>query len=379
MIAAHILKATGIAGAERHLLTLLPGLRAHDIDARLILLHPPDNPLDEYAALLDASGVPVIRIPIYGHLDVRVIGRVRRALRTIRPDIVHTHLLHADLYGLSAALWARVPHRIVTRHNDDAFRRRLIMRLLHRFQWRTLIRAGIGISDAVTRFCIAVEHAPADKIHTIHYGLPLPVPIIDRKEARAALRAELDLPADAVLIGGVGRLTAQKGYTYVLQAFRRLERDFPSAQLVIAGDGPLNVPLKAEARQLGLARRTHFLGWRTDISVLMAGLDIFVMPSLWEGFGLVLLEAMAQGLPVVGSNVSAIPEIVVSGETGLLVPPRDAEALAAALRTLLSDPALMRHMGMLGEDRLEQAFDAQTMIDATAALYHDVMRGSRGT
>lgn len=377
MIAVHILKATGIAGAERHLLTLLPGLRARGIDARLILLHPPADPLDTYVALLDASGVPVTRIPIYSHVDVRVIGRLRRALQAIRPDLVHTHLLHADLYGLSAALWARVPCRITTRHNDDAFRRRLPFRLIHRFQWHSVVHAGIGISQAVTRFCIAVERAPAHKIRTIYYGLPLPVPLIDRREARAALRTELHLPAQTVLIGGAGRLTMQKGFTYALRAFRLIEREFPDVHLVIAGDGPLSTPLRAEARQLGLARRVHFLGWRTDIANILAGLDVFVMPSLWEGFGLVLLEAMAQALPIVGSNVSAIPEIVAHGETGLLVPPRDPDALADALRTLLRDPALMRHLGMLGEDRLEQMFGAEAMIDATAALYHEVLGAGR--
>jgi glycosyltransferase involved in cell wall biosynthesis len=216
-------------------------------------------------------------------------------------------------------------------------------------------------------------------MRTIYYGLPLPVPPIDRREARAALRAELKLPADAVLIGGAGRLTTQKGFTYALQAFKRIEREFPEAHLLIAGDGPLNMPLKAEARQLGLARRVHFLGWRTDIPNVLAGLDVFVMPSLWEGFGLVLLEAMAQALPVVGSAVSAIPEIVAHGETGLLVPPRDPDALADALRTLLRDPALMRHLGMLGEDRLERMFGADAMIEATAALYHEIVGAGRRT
>jgi len=170
----------------------------------------------------------------------------------------------------------------------------------------------------------------------------------------------------------VSRLLPYKRVDLAIEAFGRL-----GLPLVIAGDGPLNVPLKAEARQLGLARRTHFLGWRTDVPALMAGLDVLVMPSLWEGFGLVLLEAMAQSLPIVASNVSAIPEIVVSEETGLLVPPRDPEALAGALRMLLADPALLRHMGMLGEARLEQAFGADAMIDATAALYHQIVHGEQ--
>jgi len=374
-VVAHVLKADGIAGAERHLLTLLPGLRERGFDVRLILLHPPTQPLADYTALLTAGGVPVTRIPIHSHLDFGVIRRIRAALRPLAPQIVHTHLLHADLYGLLAAL--RLPGRplrITSRHNDDVFRRRLPFRLLNAALWRFVLTGGIGISDAVTRFCLAVENAPPGKIHTIHYGLPFPLPLIDRKAVRAELRGALNLPADTVLIGGVGRLIEQKGYTYALQAFALLERDFPAAQLVLIGDGPLKTPLHAEARRLGLARRVHFMGWRADAAALMAGLDVFVMPSLWEGFGLVLLEAMASGLPIVATAVSAIPEIVVEGETGLLVPPRDPAALAAALRVLLADPALARHFGLLGEDRLEEHFSADGMITAVVEWYHALLR-----
>jgi len=127
--------------------------------------------------------------------------------------------------------------------------------------------------------------------------------------------------------------------------------------------------LERKARQYGIARSVHFLGWRTDVPRLMAAFDVFLLPTLQEGFGLVLLEAMAGRTPILSTTVSAIPEIVIDGETGLLAPPRDPAAMGDALIALLGDEALRRHMGLMGEDRLETTFSADTMIAATAALY----------
>ncbi len=366
MKVVHIIKATRISGAERHLLILLPALKAHGVDVSLILLEDPTQPVDEMIAALTQTGVPVQRIPIYRHSDVRVIGRIRRALAELHPDIVHTHLIHADLYGTLAAKLAGARAIISSRHNDDQFRRLWPVRTLHRFYWGT-VSGGIAISQAIRRFCIEVEGASPDKITTIYYGLPLQV--VDRKQARPALLGELKLPSDTPLIGMVCRLIEQKGVIYGLRAFARIAPQFPNAHLVIAGDGAHRSTLESEAQRLGVRDRVHFLGWRSDSNRLMAALDLLLMPSLWEGFGLVMLEAMAQTVPIIGSAVSAIPEVIVDGETGRLVPPRDVAALAHALADLLSDDALRRHMGLLGQDRVETVFSVERMVTETLAVY----------
>ena len=172
--------------------------------------------------------------------------------------------------------------------------------------------------------------------------------MVDRKQARAALRGELQLPPDALLVGMVCRLIEQKGVVYGLRAFARIAPQFPSAHLVIAGDGPRRAALESEAKTLGVADRVHFLGWRDDAPPVLAALDVLLMPSLWEGFGLVMLEAMAQTVPIIGSAVSAIPEVMVDGETGRLVPPRDVGALAQALGELLDDEAAAAAHGAAG-------------------------------
>jgi glycosyltransferase involved in cell wall biosynthesis len=370
MRVVHIIKATEIAGAERHLLTLLPGLAAAGVDTRLILLHSPSNPVTHFVdALTNATTpIPVERIAIRRHLDPALFGALRARIAAMQPDIVHTHLLHADLYGVWAARRAGVRRIIISRHNDDPFRRLPILRALNAGLWR-LASDGIAISDAVRRFCIEIEYAPPRKLHTIHYGMIPPAIPADRDAAGAGLRRELGVPPHAPLIGFVGRLIAQKGVADGLQAFARALLPFPTAQLVIVGDGKQRAALERRARGYGIARSVHFLGWRTDVARLMAAFDVLLHPSHWEGFGLVLLEAMAARTPILSTRVSAIPEIVVDGETGLLVPPRDPAALGEGLNALLGDAALRRHMGLMGEDRLETTFSAARMIAATAALY----------
>lgn len=371
MRVAHIVKVVRVAGAEQHLLALLAGLRARQIDAHLLLLVEPDRPMDDYVAMLDAQAIPVQRLPIYSDVDVLLTRRLIGSLRALQPDAAHTHLLHADLFGIPAARLAGVPVVVTSRHNDDAFRYRLPIRLVNRALWR-LADAAVAISDSIARFTIEVEGAPAEKVRRIHYGLDTARPPLDRAAARQALLGELGLPASAVLVGLVCRLVEQKGAAYAIEAFRQVAADFPDAALLIAGEGPLRDSLQAQAAPLG--DRVRFLGWRQDTARLFAALDIFLAPSLWEGFGLVLLEAMAQQTPVIASAVSAIPEVVAGGETGLLVPPRDANALADALRTLLADAALRQHMGLLGRDRLETYFSADRMVDETAALYGELRR-----
>ncbi|GAB4413943.1 MAG: glycosyltransferase [Anaerolineae bacterium] len=370
MRVVHLSKVTGIAGSENHLLALLPGLRAHDVDARLWALIEPGNPTELLVAQAQTLSIPVTRLTIRHDADVTLVWRLARLLRRERPDIVHTHLIHADLYGIVAARLARVPCVISSRHNDDRFRYRLPVRLLNRLLWRWT-DAGIAISDAIRDFSIRIEGAPAGRIHTIHYGLdPATLPALPA--ARHEVRMRLGLPDDALLIGSACRLIEQKGLSYGLSGFASVAQDFPQAHYVIAGDGPLRSDLQRQAEALRIAERVHFLGWQDRVYPVLASLDVFLAPSLWEGFGLVLLEAMAYRLPIISTRVSAIPEIVLDGETGWLVSPRDADALAAAMRAALSDDVERQRRGQSGRQRLETSFTVETMVERTLALYQQV-------
>ncbi len=367
---SHIIKVTRISGAENHVLALLGGLRARGVDARLIILVEREQPMDDLLAASAERGIPTTRLTIRRDADLRLALRLRGVLRRQAPDIVHTHLVHADLHGYAAAKLAGVPRIVSSRHNDDQFRYRARWRRIHRQLWRR-VDAGIAISEAMRRFAIDVEGAPADKIAVVHYGLEYRwLSDSEMQAALCQLRAELKLADDTLLVGMVCRLVEQKGIRYALEALRRIRVDYPGAHLVIAGDGDLQAELRRLASALGIADRVHWLGWRRDASDLMAAFDVLLAPSLWEGFGLVLLEAMARRTPVIASRVSAIPEVVVDGETGVLISPRDVDALAAAMRRLLGDRALRKHMGLLGAARLEERFSIERMVAGTLAVYH---------
>lgn len=366
---AHIVKVTRISGAETHLLLLLPELRRRGVDAQLILLAEPANPMEDMLRRARDLGIPTERIVIRRDIDATLPWRLARLLRQRQPEIVHTHLLHADLYGAVAARLARINTLISSRHNDDKFRYHRLWRAFAPLLWR-MTTGGIAISESLRRFTLDIEKAPSHKIRRVHYGMPAPT-LSDQElqDQRVRLREELRLPQSALLLGMVCRLTPQKGVADALDAFEQIAGRTPAARLVIAGDGELADALRRQAADLGIGDRVHWLGWRDDAEDLLAAFDIMLMPSLWEGFGLVLLEAMSRRLPIVASRVGAIPEVVADGESGLLVPPSDSVALAEAISQLLDDEALRKSMGLRGRERLETRFSLGKMADATLDAY----------
>lgn len=361
----HIAKMTGVAGTENHLLALLPGLRGRGLDVRLIILVEPGKPLDDYAAQLTAQGVPTEQIPIHRDVELSLIGQLAGKIRAHAPDAVHTHLIHADWHGIPAARRAGVRRVFTSGHNDDPFRYRLPIRLIQAYLWQRLT-GGIAISEAVRQFMIRVEFAPPRKVQTIHYGLTPPAPDL---AVRARFRQELGIAEDALIIGSVCRLIEQKGLPHAIRAFHQIADQFPEAHYVIIGDGLLRPALEQQIAALNLGGRVHLPGWRSNAAALMPAYDVFLMPSLWEGFGLVVLEAMAACLPVIASRISALPEIVVENQTGLFTAPADESALAAHMARLLADPARREGMGAAGRARLESEFSLSKMIDRTIAFY----------
>lgn len=366
---AHIFKTTGLSGAEGHILTLSNALALEGFDCRLLVLEDPARRPEALYAAARTAGVDFVPVPLAGDWDMRAVMRLVREIRAFDAQIVHTHMIHGDTFGTLAAGWTR---RVLvqSRHNHDPFRRRLPVRLLLRVL-SSPARTVIAISESLAAFTRDVEGVDPRKIVTIHYGLD---PAAVNAAARpGALRAELALPGDASIIAGVGRLTEQKGWRYLLEAFSALRQQLPLAHLVLAGDGPQRAELEAQAA--GLSGTVHFLGWRSDAATVMADADLLAVPSIWEGFGLVTLEAMALNKPVVASRVSALPEIVLDGETGRLVPPGDAPALAGALTALLQNPAKARELGQRGRARLEKEFTVRAMARKHARVY--IEAGSR--
>jgi glycosyltransferase involved in cell wall biosynthesis len=359
----HLTKVQGIGGTEQHLLQLLPALRASGIDARFLSLDAGQD-AERFHRALDEREIPWERVHCGLDVSPLLAAAVARHVRAAAPDLVHSHMVHADVYGSLAARRIGAP-LVSTRHNDDRY-------LLGPFRYvdRAFMRSAeriVAISDAVRDFHIRAG-LPAEKLVTIHYGL-------DERPTRSSevTPAEAGVPVDAPLVLAIGRLIEQKDHATLLAAFARLRERHTDALLAILGWGRLEHETRARANALGLGDSVLLPG-RVEPSAWLERANVFAHSSRWEGFGIVLLEAMLARLPVVATRVSAVPEIVVDGGTGLLVEPGDAVEMAAALGRLLDEPELGRVLGEAGRRRARTEFSVAQMAERTLAVYMEASR-----
>ena len=360
MRVVHVHRLRGISGSERHLLTLLPGLSERGVDVCFIGLDDPRGNNEQFYDELRAAGIPFTRVEAGRDLDPLLARRALRAVRRFAPTIVHTHLVHGDVYGGIAAM-ATGAVLVSTKHNDDPFRAGVF-----RFVERALTRRAqrvIAITGSLARFNVERVGLPAEKLTVVHYGLDHP------PSEEASTSNDSDLPADRRVVVAVGRLVEQKGHEVAVRALLRLRRRYPATVLVVLGEGPLREHLEQLADELGIGAALILPGNVQAVGPWLARAEVFVHPARWEGFGLALLEAMLAGLPVVATRVSSIPEVVADEETGLLVPPEDDAALAEALGRMLADPARAARMGALGRQRAREHFSASRMVEGTLEVY----------
>jgi glycosyltransferase involved in cell wall biosynthesis len=354
----HATKVRGIGGAEQHLLALLPALRERGIDARFLSLDAGDD-AERFHTALDDRDIPWRRVRSGLDASPRLAVNVARAVSAESPDLLHTHMVHADVYGSIAAHVLRVPF-VSTRHNDDRY-------LLGPFRYvdRAFMHGArriIAISDAVREFH-AHAGLPAEKIITIHYGLDH----VPAQPSEVTPEGAGIVPG-APLVLAIGRLIEQKDHATLLHAFARVRREWDDARLAILGWGRLEEQTKLLAHTLGLEDSVLVLG-RVEPRDWLVRADVFAHTSRWEGFGIVLLEAMLAGLPIVATRVSAVPEIVADGKTGLLSEPGDASGVASQLSALLADPERRKELGAAGRARAQQEFSVDRMADRTVAVY----------
>ena len=331
---------------------------------------------------LSQAGVRVFEVPtlvreVRPILDAWAMLALWRLLRRERPALVHTHTSKAGVVGRLAAWLARVPVVIHTPHGHTFYGYygavtsaiiRLVERILAKITDRIVTLTDRGGEEHV-RFHIA----GAEKFVTIHSGIDI-ARFRSVQVDPAVKRKELGLPPDGAIVGTVGRLVPIKGLEWLLKAAPRVLAQFPQACFVIIGDGPLVGELRQLASELGIGLRVVFLGAREDVPECLAALDLFVLPSLNEGMGRALVEAMAMGCPVVATRVGGIPDIVADGTTGLLVPPRDDRALAEAILTLLRDGSRRVAYGEAARRHVDGRFDVETMVRNIERLYDEVWR-----
>lgn len=352
-----------VGGGEVSLLTLLKGLDRSRWAPTVVV--PSDGAV---AAGCRALGLPARVIPLPGlrwpgPAVLRTVGALRRLARETGAVLLHANGSRAMLYaGLAGRLLGRpvIWHLRVWRPDSK------LDWLLARLATRT-----IAISEAV-RGRLRRWPRAHDRCSVVPNGINLEgfVPSMDPGRVRGSLGLR---PGDRV-IGTVGRLVPFKGQGDLLQAFARLHRNDPGIRLLVVGDGPERDALERQARELGIAGEAHFTGHREDVADLLAVMEVFVLPSVAEDFGRVLLEAMAMQRPVVATAAGGVPEVVEENVTGLLVRPADPAAMADAISVLLGDPVRARAMGRAGRQRVEKHFTLRRHAELVEAVYAAVLR-----
>ncbi len=321
---------------------------------------------------LEEQGIPVRHLR-RSRFDPRIATDIAALARRVGARILHVHGYAAADFGRIAARLAGA--RLVL-HEHFADPRMPAYQALADRLLAPLTDAAIAVSRSTLEFLVVGRHVARDRVRLIWNGAPLdefaPVP-----RARALrLRRELGIADDALLVGTVGRLNAQKGHRHLLEAAARLSARLPGVRVLIAGDGDLMDALRARAAELGVAELVVFAGHRSDVPDVLGAIDVFCLSSLYEGTPLALFEAMASGKAIVSTAVDGCREVLEDGVTGLLVPPADASALAAALERAGRSPELRRELGQSAL-AASRRYDVSACVAQMQALYDELLAGSR--
>jgi glycosyltransferase involved in cell wall biosynthesis len=356
---AHVDAERGFSGGEVQVFLLMDGLAARGHDN--LLLCPPHSAAEHEAR---RRGIACATVPMRNDADVAAVWRLARPLRH-DIDLVHLHTGRAAWLGAVAARLAGVP-AIVTRRMDRPIRPGLRTRLIYRHLTRRVVAIAPGVAARLT-----AGGVPAARITCIPSAVD-PVRVRPRRGSSATRAAYGAAPDDQVVLA-LSSLVTRKGLDVLLDAVAILGQRGIRPWVWIAGDGPEQAALAAQAARLGVDRQLNMLGPTTDVGDLLAACDLFVLPSRREGLGVAALEAMAAGRAVVASGVGGLGDAVVDGRTGLLVPPGDADALADALAKVLGDAALRSRLAAAGPTRIAEGFLSDQMVEAYLRVYRDVL------
>ena len=307
----------------------------------------------ELINLIEIYDIDVIQTHLVGFLDFLVLT-----------------LLHET--RLRVVLWTIHNVNFLPQHshcfmNSKKFARRLLYRLAAR-----RVSGFVAVSEEVERSIVRKLGPIEDKVFTISNGVDITQ--FEKDEDRTQVTQMLGFESDVFLAVVVGRFHVQKGHSYLVEATPTISEQYPQVKFLFIGEGQLEKDLKSQVNRLKLNENIYFLGTRSDVPAILAAVDLFVLPSLWEGLSIALLEAMAAGKPIVATAVSGTSEVMIPGKTGLLVPPGNSRLLAEAILRILAEPALARKMGCAAKQHVTENFSARKQADEHLALYRRLLQ-----
>lgn len=357
----HIELGNHLYGGALQALYLMMGLMDRGHEASLIC--PRGSAIEDEAR---KASIAVYPIPVIVDFDPGIAARAYSVIRRVNPDVVHLHSRRGgDIFGGLAARLALVPAVILSRRVDDRIRFIPAGRIKY-----LLPHKVVAISDGI-RKVLHDSGVKNGRVELVHSGI---VPSEFRLERdRAWFEREFGIAQDSIVIATIAQLIDRKGHRYLLDVVPEILARFPSAKFLLLGTGPSRVALENRVRSLGMQEHVIFAGFRTDIKRILPNLDLVVHPAIREGLGVSLLQAAAAGLPIVATAVGGIPEIVIDGSTGFLVPPADSAAISKSVLTLLSDPGLAGRMAENARKLVESEFSVNQMVEGNLRVYREAL------
>ena len=360
-------KPTVTGGAERLAAVVAMKLDPARFESVLCASRQTDEPLLDRE--LEEAGIGVLALGRRSTLDLLAWRPLVSLLRD-GVDVVHAHMFGSNVWGTVLGRLSGVPV-VVAHEHTWSFQGRPLRRFLDRELVARWADVFVAVSGEDRRKMIEVEGVDPAKIRLIPNGIPSPA-----NGAVADVRAELGIEPVAPVLGVVCELRAQKALEVLFEAAALLLAEFPTLKVLVAGDGPERARLEEGARRLGVANTVLFLGIRRDVPAVLAAVDVAVLSSDYEGSPLSVMEYMAAAKPVVSTRVGGVPELVKDDVHGLLVEPRDPEALAEAVARLLRDPALAKRLGAVGRKRQQREFSLEAMVRRIEDLYEELWLAS---
>ena len=384
----HLIETLGPGGAERLLYTNLKHFDPERVRSTVITVYPYNT---HWVEPITDLGVAVDSLECHSTRDIpKGVSRLRAWLRTYRPDLVHSHLWAANVIGRVAGRLTGVPV-ISSVHNPDhepqawsdgadvSLFKRHVVKAMDRWSAKLGSTRMVAVSDYVRKSAGRDLQYPFESIDLVYN--PFDVDLMKAPvKHRTELLREIGLPDARQILLNVARVSPQKGLLYAVRALPAILRQYPGAHLLSVGattDPRWTAELKREAETLGVADHFHMLGARSNVVDFLRACDIFVFPSLYEGLGIALIEAMAAGCVCVATNTGPIPEVVQDGKDGVLVPAADAEALASAVCDLLGDPARRSQLGTAAKQTAFSKFQPKEQAEQLTRVYESVLATKR--
>ena len=357
----YVITSLGLGGAEKLLLSYLEGLDPNKYKFYVCTLR--DKPNDLASEI--SKHAELYNLNVKNRFNPLIVIPLRKLIKRLQPDIIHTHLMQARIYSVIAQLGMKRHLLITHKHNNVNLNKHNLFILFEMISLRFYDKI-IAISHSVKQSLMKLEFAPQEKIYVLQN-------CVDYALYNDNSRNNSVFGGNPIILGTVCRLEPQKGIRYLLLAMKTILTKFPDVKLEIVGTGSLLNELQNLANELKISNSIKFLGKFADVIPFYKRMDIFVLPSLYEGFGIVILEAMAMGIPIVATNVDGIKEVVINGESGILIPPKNPEAIANAVNYLIDNPRVSEKLITEGKKRAK-LFDIHDHLMKLDKLYTSLLR-----